>query len=155
MRVPAIIMALCAIVLVSCNSNKVFQKYEKIGDNKWMRENTVNFDVTIDDTKPDYNVEVAIRHSSYYAFADLLFNVTIVSPSGEIRTKDFDEYLREKDGTFKGEGAGDLWDITFPAFTKSRFNEPGVYKISVQNIMPYTTTEDIMEVGLIVTKAKE
>lgn len=155
MKASAIILSVATLLLVSCSGNKVFQKYEKIEDNKWKRENTVRFDVTIKDSKPDYDIEVAIRHSSYYAFADLLFSVTIQSPSGEVRTKDLDEYLRNADGTFKGEGAGDLWDISFVVFPKMKFAEPGLYKISVQNIMPYTITEDIMEVGLIVKKSKE
>jgi gliding motility-associated lipoprotein GldH len=142
------------LTLSACNSGKVFERYEDMSGTKWSRENVVTFEVNIEDIGTPYNVDLAIRHTSYYVWADLMVNLTSVYPSGEERTKDYDFFLRNSDGSFKAEGAGDLWDITFPLLSEVTFPEKGKYIFKVQNIMPQPETEDIMQVGLVVKKAK-
>jgi gliding motility-associated lipoprotein GldH len=140
--------------LAGCDSSKVFQRFEDIPNNKWSREQPVTFEVNIEDASVNYNVDLAIRHTTYYLWADLMVNLTSTYPSGEERTKDFDFFLKESDGSFKGEGAGDLWDITFPMMENIKFPESGTYKFKVSNIMPIPETDDIMQVGLVVKKAE-
>jgi gliding motility-associated lipoprotein GldH len=148
------LLFLALLTLSACNSGKVFERYEDLAGAKWSRENIVTFEVNIEDVATPYNVDLAIRHTSYYVWADLMVNLTSVYPSGEERTKDYDFFLRNSDGSFKAEGAGDLWDITFPLLAEVTFPEKGRYVFKVQNIMPQTETDDIMQVGLIVKKAK-
>jgi gliding motility-associated lipoprotein GldH len=150
-----ILFVICPIFLVACNSNKIFENYKDIDNNKWSRDNIVTFDVDVEDTSVPYDVDLAIRHSSYYVWADIMINLTTIYPSGEERTKDHDLMLRNKDGSFKAEGAGDLWDITFPLLSGANFAEKGKYQFKVQNIMPQPVTDDIMQVGLIVKKSKQ
>lgn len=148
---------LCAIIvalLTSCSKNKVFEKYIRIENYKWKRDKLVTFDVDIKDVKTNYDVTLALRHTTYYAFANIRVNVTITYPGGDIRTKDYNIFVRNTDGSFKGDGAGDLWDITYPVFTDITFSETGIYKFEVQNVMPLTELPDIMDVGLIVRKAE-
>ena len=148
------LLFLTLLTLSACNSGKVFERYEDLAGAKWSRENIVTFEVNIEDAATPYNVDLAIRHTSYYVWADLMVNLTSVYPSGEERTKDYDFFLRNSDGSFKAEGAGDLWDITFPLLSEVTFPEKGKYIFKVQNIMPQPETEDIMQVGLIVKKSK-
>jgi gliding motility-associated lipoprotein GldH len=148
------LLFLALLTLSACNSGKVFERYEDLAGAKWSRENIVTFEVNIEDTATPYNIDLAIRHTSYYVWADLMVNLTSVYPSGEERTKDYDFFLRNSDGSFKAEGAGDLWDITFPLLAEVTFPEKGKYIFKVQNIMPQPETEDIMQVGLIVKKSK-
>lgn len=149
-----LIFVLPALMLISCDSGKVYQRYEDIPNNIWAKENTVGFEVEIEDATPAYNVDLAVRHSIYYVWANLMVNLTVKYPSGEIRTKDYDFFIRNTDGSFKGEGAGDLYDITFPWLEDVTFPEKGKYMFIVQNIMPQLETEDVMQIGLIVKKAK-
>jgi gliding motility-associated lipoprotein GldH len=150
-----LIGAACILLLASCNPNKVFERYENIDNNKWAKDKIVTFEVEINDISVPYDVELALRHSSYYVWADILVNLTTVYPDGEERMKDYDLFLRNKDGSFKAEGAGDLWDITFPLMEKASFNVKGKYIFKIQNIMPRLETDDIMQVGLIVKKSKK
>lgn len=142
------------IVLISCDSSKVYQKFTDMPDNKWARENVVTFEVPIEDTTSAYDVEIAVRHTSYYTWANLMVNLTSVYPSGEERTKDYEIFLRSTDGSFKGEGAGDIWDLNYEAIKQVTFPEKGTYIFKVQNIMPTMETADIMQIGLIVKKSK-
>ena len=146
---------LCLVLLASCNRSKIFERYEDIDNNKWAKDKILTFEVNIEDTASLYDIELQIRHSSYYVYADILVNLMIVYPNGEERTKDYDLMLRNKDGSFKAEGAGDLWDISFPLLEKINLNERGKYIFKIQNIMPRTETDDIMQVGLTVKKSKQ
>lgn len=142
------------VFLSACDSGKIFQRFEDIDNYRWSRDKAVSFDVSVKDASASYDVFLAIRHTSYYAFANLMVNMIAVYPSGEERTKDYDFFLKETDGSFKGEGAGDLWDIEFPLMEKVSFPEAGNYTFTISNIMPMPETDDIMQVGLIVKKSK-
>jgi gliding motility-associated lipoprotein GldH len=141
------------VLLVSCSRNKIFESYKDIENYKWTFNNSVTFEVNIEDISIPYDVELALRHTSYYAWANIKVNLMTVYPSGEERTRDFDFMLRNSDGSFKAEGAGDFWDISFPLMSKFSFSEKGKYTFRIQNIMPQAVTDDIMQVGLIVKKS--
>lgn len=145
---------LALLLLAGCDSSKVFQRYEDLPNNTWSRDQVITFEVPIDDPAPSYDVELAVRHTSYYTWANLMVNITTRYPSGEERTKDHDLFIRSTDGAFKGEGAGDLWDINFKVMDAVTFPEKGTYVFRVQNIMPTPETQDIMQIGLIVKKSK-
>lgn len=140
-------------LLISCGKKKVYEKHISIDNYKWKRDQVIDFQVEIKDTASLYDVFIAIRHTSYYPYANIRLNVSVTYPEGNFRTNDYNFFLRdEKDGTFKGEGAGDIWDINFPVFEGVNFSEPGIYTFDIQNVMPYIATDDIMEVGLVVRK---
>lgn len=149
----SLVFFLLASALIACDKGKVYQRYEDIDHLKWTREKVITFEVDIQDTNILYNVDLAIRHTSYYVWADIMVNLTTTYPSGEERTKDYDFFLRNTDGSFKAEGAGDLWDISFSLLSDVSFPEKGKYVFKIQNIMPQPEIDDIMQVGLIVKKA--
>ncbi|HNW68893.1 MAG TPA: gliding motility lipoprotein GldH [Bacteroidales bacterium] len=146
---------LLLLMLSACTNNKIFEKYIKTGNNIWKRDNVIKFEVPVEDTLSMYDVNIAIRHSSYYAFANIKVNMTISYPSGDMRTKEFNIFVRNEDGSFKGDGAGDLWDVTYPALQGVSFPFKGTYVFEIQNVMPLMETPDIMDVGLIVRKSKK
>jgi gliding motility-associated lipoprotein GldH len=155
MRKTIFLLAIFSFLLTSCSKNKVFEKYISIENYKWKRDKPVTFEVNIQDVKTNYDVTLALRHTTYYAFANIKVNVAIAFPGGDIRTKDYNIFVRDTDGSFKGDGAGDLWDITYPVFTDITFPEAGIYKFDVQNMMPIVELPDIMDVGLIVRKSEK
>jgi gliding motility-associated lipoprotein GldH len=155
MKKTILIFATLFALLASCSKNKIFEKYTSIENYKWKRDNLIRFDVDIKDVKTNYDVTLALRHSTYYSFANIRVNVTITFPAGDIRTKDYNILIRDTDGSFKGDGAGDLWDITYPVFTDMTLPDAGIYKFEVQNVMPLMELPDIMDVGLIVRKTEK
>jgi gliding motility-associated lipoprotein GldH len=155
MKKTVLMLAILSALLISCSKNKIFEKYIKIENHEWKRDNLIQFDVDIKDVKSNYDITLALRHTTYYAFANIKVNVTITFPGGEMRTKDYNIFVCDTDGSFKGDGAGDLWDITYPVFNDITFPDAGVYKFEVQNVMPIMELPDIMDVGLIVRKAEK
>jgi gliding motility-associated lipoprotein GldH len=149
----ALYFLLPALLLLACDSSKIYQRYEDLPGNVWTRDKEITFTVDIQDVNPSYDVMLAVRHSSYYTWANLKLQLTCIYPSGETRTSDQEFLLRNADGSFRGEGAGDLWDIEFPWYEKVKFTEKGTYTFKVNNAMPRLETEDIMQIGLIVRKS--
>lgn len=141
--------------MVSCNHDKVFEKYEKMNDNKWLKNQALTFEVPIEDTSCVYDISLTVRHAEYYPYANILIAINQITPSAEDRYKIFDLRLRNADGSFIGDGSGDIWDTKIPVYKKMSFNNKGTYKFIVGNHMPYVETEGIMEIGFVVEKAKD
>ncbi len=142
------------LILMSCSRGKVYEKFIKIDNYTWARDQVIKFEVPVEDTLSLYDVTIAVRHTSYYAYANIRVNMMITYPSGDMRTKDYNIPIRDKEGNFIGDGAGDLWDITIPALQKVSFPFKGTYIFEIQNVMPLMKTPDIMDVGLTVRKSK-
>jgi gliding motility-associated lipoprotein GldH len=155
MKKTILLLIIISALFTSCSKNKVFEKFIKLDNYKWKRDNLITFNVDIKDVSSNYDVTLALRHTTYYAFANIKVNITVTFPSGEMRTKDYNIFIRNPDGSFKGDGVGDLWDITSPVFTDITFPDVGIYKFEVQNVMPIMELPDIMDVGLVVRKAEK
>jgi len=140
--------------LTSCNQGTMFSKYHKLKDYQWDKDNIIVFEVPAIDKEGEYDVILAVRHTPQYPYANLQLNMTMYSPSGEERTKDHDLYIRNNDGTFKGEGMGDLFDIEFTLLSNISFSGSGLYKFELHSLMPRYTTPAIMELGLIIKQSE-
>jgi gliding motility-associated lipoprotein GldH len=149
-----IIILLIALLLCSCGNKKVFEINIEMEDNEWKMNKTLTFDVPIDDTASFYNVYIPVRHIDNYPYDGLLVNVTLNTPTGEERSKNYKLQLRDENGNFKGDAGGDIWDIDVPIMEKIKFNSTGTYKFTIENNMPTTPTVCIMGVGLKVGKIK-
>ncbi|MBP8041534.1 MAG: gliding motility lipoprotein GldH [Bacteroidales bacterium] len=149
------IILLLLLGLMSCSHNKIYEKYIKIENRNWKRDQIIKFEVPVEDTVSLYNVTLAIRHTSYYTYANIRVNMMINYPTGDMRVKDYNILVRNTDGSFLGDGVGDLWDVTHPALEGVSFPFKGIYVFEVQNVMPLMATPDIMDVGLIVRKSKK
>jgi len=147
-----ILLSLILSLFAACDSNNVYKHYESLENYEWKRDHAIEFDVAIEDTATHYDVYLAIRHTSYYPYANLLVNITNYDPDENMRSLDFEFLLRNSSGGFKAEGAGDIWDIDFLIYEDISYPKAGTYKYVVSNYMPYVSTPDIMEVGLIVKK---
>lgn len=123
-------------------------------NNEWPMDKVLNFEVPIDDTSAFYNVIIPVRHIDNYPYDGLLVNVTLNTPSGEERSKNYKLSLRDGDGKFIGDPGGDIWDADVTIMKKTKFNSIGTYKFEIVNGMPKTPTVCIMEVGLQVEKAE-
>ncbi|NVO02274.1 MAG: gliding motility lipoprotein GldH [Bacteroidetes bacterium] len=142
------------LTLFSCNSIDVCNQKQTISNNVWVRDQTADFDVEIKDSIQKYDVSIVIRHASYYPYANLVVELFMTFPTGEERVKEHDLLLRNKDGSFLGEGMGDIWDISIPVYKNHVFNALGKYKFTIRNVMPVHETPGLMEIGLNIKKSK-
>lgn len=144
----------CLLFLASCSEKKVFEKFEKFDNNEWPMNKTVSFDVTIDDTSSFYDISIPVRHIDNFPYDGLLIVMTINTPAGEMRSKKYKLKLRDDEGKFIGDVAGDIWDTNVSIIKKTKFNSIGLYKFTIENNMPITPTLCVMEIGLRIDKSE-
>lgn len=137
-----------------CSNNKVFEEYREMDKFSWNRFNILKFEVPVDDTESEFDIYIAIRHLPEFPYKQLPVNLTIYSPSGEMRSANQTLSLYDKAGNSLSECLGDFCDISVVVRKEFKFSEQGIYKFRIENKWKKVDLPGIMEVGLIVEKSK-
>ncbi len=154
MRKLSFFLLISVLVFTSCNNNSVFEQRQKFENYTWNRLKPLMFEFNIENTDQEYNVFFTLRHITQYPYDDLKTNLTITSPSGEERTTVHTFKIKDSEGKFLGDGAGDLWDLKLPVKENMSFNEKGKYRFQIDNLMDYYDVVGLLDFGLIVEKAR-
>ena len=149
------IILIIAIVFISCNKNKVFEKHHKFNNNTWAKTENITFKTTIENIDRTYDILIAVRHMSGYPFANVVIGLTIETPVGEKRMMQHDLIIRNTDNSFKGDGLGDIWDVEVAVFKKFQFKNTGMYKFIIENRMHLAEMPGIMAIGLVIKKSTD
>lgn len=130
-----VLLLTLAIGIASCDSNRLFDQYENIENNIWLRNNIINFDIEINDTISRNNVFLNLRNDKNYEFSNLFIITQINFPDG-YRVVDTLEYeMTDKLGDFLGSGFTDIKENKLFFKENVRFNQVGQYTIKVEQAM--------------------
>ena len=58
-------------LLVGCNRNKIFDRIIDLNDRSWPKNQSIDFQFTITDTYPAYNLSCVVRNSIHYKYYNL------------------------------------------------------------------------------------
>ncbi len=145
---------LIAFVLISCDSNKVFDQYIEVEDANWKKENIAKFSVNIEDTTNAHNLYINIRNKGDYAYSNLYLFVKIEGPDGNFSIDTVNCTLADKSGKWLGKGIGDLYDYNVPYIGGFKFAKSGTYNFSFEQAMRVENGLDgISDIGLRIEKA--
>jgi gliding motility-associated lipoprotein GldH len=123
-----------SLVLVSCDSNRVFDTYKSI-PNKWHKDSVVSFKVTPPDSTNAYNLFVNLRNTNAYKYNNLYLIVEMVFPHGKT-IKDTLEYrMADPRGKLLGTGYTDVKENKLWYKEKVVFQEVGEYTVNIQQAM--------------------
>ena len=129
------LLAVLAIGISSCDSNRVFDQYANIENNTWLRSNIISFDIEIKDTISRNNLFLNLRNNKDYEFSNLFIITQINFPDG-LRVIDTLEYeMTDKLGSFLGVGFTDIKENKLFFKENVRFNQKGHYTIKVEQAM--------------------
>jgi gliding motility-associated lipoprotein GldH len=142
------------VILSSCNPSTIYEKHIDIERITWSRFDIKTFEVDIKDISPGYDFYIAIRHHTDVPFKFITVKFTLYTPSGEIRTIENKIQLKDDEGKLLGDGMGDLWDVVQLLRKDFHFTEPGMCKVEISSTMSKADLPGIMQVGLIVRKAR-
>lgn len=146
-------MLIIATLLISCDSNRLYEKNISIDNDMWSLEQILNFDFENTDTISDVNLILNIRHSNIYPFSNLWVFINTLSPSGVKQVDTLETTLSQKDGKWLGDGLGGVWDLQVP-FKSVRLNESGTYSFEIEqamrhgNLSKIESLTGVMEIGL-------
>lgn len=142
-----IIMALCTW---SCNKNTVYKNFEKTSNLEWLKGETKEFEIEIVDDTASYDVFITFRYAQGYQFENVIMNVAEKTPVSE-KLIPFNIQIRNKNGTYIGDGSGDIWDIESLLYEGVKLNK-GTYSYKIKHEMPVDKLHMVMSVGMVVKR---
>lgn len=148
-----LILFIATLILVSsCDSRLVFKEYRKFENVSWNRLDILKFEVPVN-AGEELDFSLFLRHHTDFPYDKLYVNITFYSPSGDLRTAEYDFKLKDEKGNWLAKGMGELWDFEIPIRQNMRFGSDGICKVQIENKYSKTETPGIVEIGLIARKS--
>ena len=134
---------LFALVLLSCNSNAVFEDYKSFENHSWNADSLVVFNFAITDTISRNQVVIKVRHTVDYEFQNLFLFVKAE------QTDTVELMLADKSGEWLGKGIGDIREVEFIYQNEKIFHKQGKYTLELEQAMRYGALEKIQHLNNI------
>ena len=151
------LLALILFSLLSCDSNRLYEKNISIENTVWSLSHKPSFDYDNSDTTSKVNIKVNVRHSSVYPFSNLWLFVNTIGPTGVLKKDTLECVLAQKDGKWLGSGLGDVWDIQCQ-FKSNLILKQGIYTFEIEQAMRHSDLAKIeqlpgiLEIGIRIEK---
>ena len=154
MKHAHIIFFLFALVLSSCDSQRVFEKNEDFKGNEWSSGDTLSFEVAIMDNAPK-NVYVNLRHQFEFSWRNVWLNFIIEFPNDSSYKSALNIPLSQPDGQWYGDCTGDVCLIQMPlqSFTNYQFPDTGNYVFRLSHEMREDPLQAVLSAGIRVENA--
>ncbi|MBU1718235.1 MAG: gliding motility lipoprotein GldH [Bacteroidetes bacterium] len=151
MKTPLFLISLLCVMLVSCDPSAVEKTYFKCDGNAWDNTVPTSASFTIEEDG-NYAIFFALRHVEGFQYQELEIIAAIIDPEGEKTQDRFSLKVRADDGSYLGDGSGDIWDIEFPIFENLKIEKKGKYSIAIKHDMDRNPLPLVMEYGFVVRK---
>ncbi len=148
-------VAMLVLILLGCNRNEIYFKYQTVPSSGWNKDSLLNFDVNVEDTISKYNVLIHVRHYGNYPYQNLWLFLDNKAVNDSIARKDTIEfYLADEFGKWLGKGAGGLKEM--PVLYKQQIQLPdsGLYNLKIGHGMRDSVLVGINDVGVRVEKVE-
>jgi gliding motility-associated lipoprotein GldH len=127
-----LLLIICAILIISCNSKTVYNQYQPINNHQWSFENPVEFIVNNTDTISGKNVFINIRNNKDYEFSSLFLIAKIQFPKGMTIIDTLEYEMTDAKGQWLGTGFTDIKENKLFYKENVVFTETGDYLFSIQ-----------------------
>lgn len=143
------------ILLAGCASKPAYFETYKFENGIWNRFKFLNYEFQISKPENSYNLSAIITFNEFTNIEMLPVNVVMTLPGGEERIKDYNLFLKDRDGVFKGEKKEGNYELKVVLRENFQFPEKGLVKIEIENLNPKIETPGILSFGIMVEKYKE
>jgi gliding motility-associated lipoprotein GldH len=148
-------MAAIALSTQSCDSNRVYEAYQKIPDYTWNMNHTLRFEIDVTDTIGVHNLHVNVRNTGAYAYSNMWLFIKRTSPDGSVLEDKFECNLASEKGEWHGSGFGDIFDLQIPYKQNVVFPKSGVYVFEIVQGMRDEELKEVVNVGLRLEKSNQ
>lgn len=147
---------------VSCDSNRVYDEYQSVENNVWLKDNLVKFTFNIQDTVSKNDLFINLRNNKDYEFSNLFLITKMDFPNG-FQVVDTLEYeMTDKIGNYLGSGYTDVKENKLFYKEKVRFKQVGTYHFQVEQAMRKINTikgldslKGVTDIGFRIEKVVE
>ena len=150
-----------ALLVMSCDSGQVFDKYHKVPNRLWNKDKVIDFNITPPDSLNPYNLFINIRNTNNYKYNNLFLVVQMRFPHGKSITDTLEYKMAEPSGKLLGTGLTAVKENKLWYKEHVIFKEQGLYKLSVQHAMRKNgaikgleALEGVTDVGFRIEKVK-
>ena len=138
---------LFATVVISCDSNKLYEENLPVDDDGWHYDDIKSFQFDITDTLSPLNLYINVRTSTDYAFSNLFMYLHSDYPNGYSDKDTLEFILAEPSGKWLGESSGTVVENKIMIFKGGRFTTPGTYEFRLEHAMRQKVLPEILDVG--------
>lgn len=148
------VFLLTALLVTSCDGNRIYEENKTIPETGWTAENNLKFDVEIKDPSTPANFYINVRHADGYPYGNLFLFITTKLPDGKSAIDTLECILADEKGKWIGKGLGDIYDNQIPFKKNMRFPQAGTYHFEIGQGMRVDNIPLIMDVGLRIEKVE-
>lgn len=150
----SILLIFVLFSIVSCKSDVVFDKYEKIKNSVWKESDTIVLVANITDTLSLHDIYINIRNTGDYRYSNLFLFMSLEG-AGQKLTDTVDIVLADDKGKWIGNGVGGLWDSRYIIRKNTKFPHSGKYTFKLQQGMRDSELHDISDIGIRIEKSQK
>ncbi len=147
------------LLLMSCDSNRVFDTYVSIPNQEWTSENSINFEVIASDTLSKNNVFIQLRNTDDFEFSTLFIIGKISFPNGTQVIDTLEYEMADVRGKWLGSGYTSIKENKLFYKENIQFNQPGTYTFNLKqatrkmsDLEGKTPLKGVSDVGLRIEK---
>ncbi|MCC4212130.1 gliding motility lipoprotein GldH [Leeuwenhoekiella parthenopeia] len=122
------------VLFCSCDDNAVFHEFKEL-PGSWQRDSAVVFKFNAPDSLKPYNAFITLRNDNTYPFSNIFLVTRMQFPNGKTVTDTLEYMMAQPDGTWLGDGFGDLKESKLWYKENIRFNEAGTYQFKIMQAM--------------------
>lgn len=148
-----IITCLLMLALQSCNKNVLYSVERDVDEHGWNMDQTLGYDVEIEDTMRVYNFFLDLRNSVNFDKSNTFFFITTTFPDGSKAFDTLECPLASPDGHWYGKQTGRYVDNRYFFRKHVIFPMSGNYHFEVAHGMRDTNVAGLRSVGLRIEKA--
>lgn len=144
------------IGLFACQpEGQIYVEHQELSPKlEWLKKDTREFKVPIEDNSISYNLSLSFRYVSGFQYQAVKVKVIETSPSGNEMVKEYDLKTRDDNGDYIGEAGYEIWDSNHLIELNKKYNESGFYTYVIGHIMSDDPLKNAMEIGVVLEKAK-
>lgn len=125
--------AFAFLLLVACDKNNVYSKFDKdFDDNRWLQTDVRTYDFEITAASQSYDLLLDFSHIAGFQFNNIPIEVTLTNPDQTPTTQTVLLQIIDAEGKELGDCDGDYCDILQPVF-KNKKLAAGKYHVAIAN----------------------
>ena len=137
------------MALAACDGSVYYDESRSVNEHGWLPQDTLTFDVEVDDTVHLFNFLVEVRNSVEYPYSNTFLFINTTFPDGSVAYDTMECPLADPEGRWLGKRTGRYVDARYRLRGGSaRFPMTGRYRFAVTNGMRDSAISGIKDIGL-------
>lgn len=120
------------LLLPACGPDLIFDTVKEVPDKGWAYGDTLNFTFEIGDTNRVYNLWLEVHHAVDYKTQNLYTKLHTTFPDQQTLEEVVSLELADKAGQWYGKCGSEGCILRVPLQSDAYFNQPGQYKLAVE-----------------------